>query len=98
MYFEILYLLVYFFSFLQDLIFFKDGVIMLQVWGKQKLFKEKKYLNIKDVMIKGVMIKGQFYNVNINNKKVDLEKVKYMMKCVMLEKKIQYLEQKLVRI
>lgn len=44
------------------------------------------------------MTKGQSHNVNTNNKKVDPEKVKYMMKCAMLEKKTQHLEQKLVRI
>lgn len=71
---------------------------MLQVWGKQKPPKEKKHLNTKDALIKGAMTKGQSHNVNTNNKKVDPEKVKYMMKCAMLEKKTQHLEQKLVRI
>lgn len=79
----------------EDLTFLKDGAIMLQVWGKQKPPKEKKHLNTKDALIKGAMTKGQSHNVNTNNKKVDPEKVKYMMKCAMLEKKTQHLEQKL---
>nr|XP_022323498.1 kinesin-like protein KIF28P isoform X1 [Crassostrea virginica] len=79
----------------KDIDFLKDGAIMLQVWGKQKLPKEKKTVNTKDAMIKGNLTKGQTHNVNTNNKKVDPEKVKYMMKCAMLEKKTQHLEQKL---
>ncbi|XP_062578631.1 kinesin-like protein KIF28P isoform X1 [Saccostrea cucullata] len=78
-----------------DLEFLKDGAIMLQVWGKQKPPKEKRSVNTKDALVKGALTKGQSHNVNTNNKKVDPEKVKYMVKCAVLEKKTQHLEQKL---
>ena len=70
---------------------------MVQIWGKQKPPKDKKTVNTKDALQKAALTKGQSTTANDNTKKLDPEKIKYMMEAAMLRKRTAYLEQKLVR-
>jgi len=45
----------------QALEYLKDGALMIQIWGKQKLQKTKKTINTKTAMLKESLSRGQLH-------------------------------------
>ncbi|OWF37465.1 Kinesin-like protein KLP6 [Mizuhopecten yessoensis] len=73
--------------------YLKDGAIMIQIWGKQKIQKSKKHINTKDALLSSSLTKGKMGAGQ--SKAFDTDKVKYMMEAAFLRKRQERLEQKL---
>lgn len=73
--------------------YLKEGAIMIQIWGKQKILKPKKHINTKDALLSSALTKG---NMGAGKSSaVDTDKMKYMMEAAFLRKRQERLEQKL---
>lgn len=73
--------------------YLKEGAIMIQIWGKQKIQKPKKHINTKDALLSSALTKG---NMGAGKSSaVGTDKMKYMMEAAFLRKRQERLEQKL---
>ncbi|XP_076437363.1 kinesin-like protein KIF28 [Babylonia areolata] len=75
--------------------YLQEGAIMVQIWGKQKLPKEKRSINTRLVNLTNSRTKGDASVANTNVKNFDSDKMKYMMEVAMLRKKQEKMEAKL---
>ncbi|XP_050405632.1 kinesin-like protein KIF28P isoform X1 [Patella vulgata] len=75
--------------------YLSESAIMVQIWGKQKPPKTKKSINTKQAILSDALRKGQTSAANTNTKVFDSDKVKYMMKVAMLEKRQQQMQNKI---